>query len=232
MAPCVAVKRTIPRSIPVALALAGLSLVLLTVLQGTQPGGAQDPVYRMHAPGIVQEADGDYIAFDDPPAPMVPTNTPTATPTSTATATPTVKKSATAAPTKTATFEVPTPTATPLPFGLQCLDWGQDDDYFLCIQPTDSVQGIFEVVVVAKSQAALTNYFKVLVSGPDDPERTPPAETVQRLPSSIGQQHRFEYGLSMGRYTPYATGTYQVSVWANGNIGEDPIRFTVPFSHN
>lgn len=222
-----AVKRTFPRSVPVALALAGLALALLAVLQTTSRGGAQDPVYTMHAPGVVQEADGNYIAHDDPPAPPIATNTPTATSTRTATA----KKSVTITPTPTEEWELPTPTATPLPFGLECLAWGEYEDYFLCIQPTDSTQGIFDVVVVSKSQASLSNYFKVLVSGPDDPERTPPAETVQRLPSSIGQQHRFEYGNNMGRFSPYATGTYQVSVWANGNVGEDPVRITVPFAY-
>ena len=232
MAPCVAVKRTFPRSVPVALALAGIALALMAVLQGTSPGDAQDPVYRMLAPGVVQEADGDYIAFNDPPAPMVPTNTPTATPTrtATATATPTVKKSVTVTATPTATFEAATPTATPLPFGLECEAWGQDADYFLCIQPTDSVQGLFEVVVVAKSQAALNKYFKVLVSGPNDPLQTPPAETVQRLPNEVGQLHRYEYGRDLGRYAPYAPGTYQVSVWAVVNLGENPVRFTVPYS--
>jgi hypothetical protein len=224
------VKRTFPRSVPLALALAGLAIALLAVLQNTRPGGADEPVYRMLAPGVVQEADGDYIAFNDPPAPMVPTNTPTATatPTRTPTATPTTRHSAT--PTPTETWELPTPTATPLPFGMNCLAWGQDDDYFLCVQEPSAAHNAFDVVVVGKSQSARNRYFTIASVGP--PPLNWKGQTYPRLPNEIGQQHRFAYPTDFTGNSSVPAGTYNLSVIADPvTFGNSSTRFTVPFTY-
>lgn len=217
------VNRSLARSIPIALALAGLGLVALYMLPNSPRGVAEDPSYRVVAPAVVHDAEGNYLVFENATSTATPTATRTNTPTPTPRAT---QSAATATPTET--WDVPTPTPAQLPFGLNCLAWGQDDDYFLCIQPPSAAPNIFDAVVVAKSQAALNRYV-TLVSV--DPQQGT-GNTVQRLPNSIGQQHRFAYGADFFRFTPFPAGTYQVSVSAPQNLGESPVRFTVSITVN